>query len=320
MNRDNIPPHVAVVGSLNMDLVARAPRIPKPGETLTGSDFATHPGGKGANQAVAAARAGANVLLVGRVGDDAFGNALLSNLREAQVDVSHITRDDRAATGVALIVVEDSGQNSIVLAPGANARLTAEDVNAAEEAIASADVLLLQLEVPLATVVRAAQIAKRHGVTVILNPAPAQALPAGLLSMIDVLVPNETEAEIITGMPVQTAQDIEAAARALQQTGVPIVVMTLGAKGSLLAESNGLSRIPTFEIVPVDTTAAGDAFVGTFAVAIGEGKATTEAVTWGSAAGALAATRAGAQPSLPTRTEIMALLERNREHPGTAGC
>jgi len=300
--------HVTVVGSLNMDLVARTPRIPQPGETIIGGDFHTVPGGKGANQAVAAARLGAQVSMVGRVGRDAFANPLLENLAAAGVDHTFVTQDPGGATGVALIVVDGAGQNSIVVASGANMRLLPADVDAAEAAIAAADALLLQLESPLETVTRAAEMARTHRVTVILNPAPARPLPAALLSLVDVLIPNESETSLLTGMPVGDQVEAETAAAALRESGVGTVILTLGDRGALLAREGETERFPAFDVTPVDTTAAGDAFVGGFAVALAEGQSLAEAVRWGNAAGALATTKLGAQPSLPNRHALGKLL------------
>jgi len=299
---------IAVVGSLNMDLVVRAPHIPQPGETVIGGDFLTLPGGKGANQAVAAARLGADVSMIGRVGCDAFGDALLRNLEADGANHTLTVRDPDAPTGVALIVVEDSGQNSIVVASGANARLSPADVEAAEEEIASANVLLLQLESPLDTVMRAAEVAQQHDVTVVLNPAPARPLPQSLLSLVDVLTPNESETALLTGLPVGTLDQAKTAADSLKRMGVETVILTLGARGALLASDEETRVFPTFEVTPIDTTAAGDAFMGGFAVALGEGLPLAEAVRWGNAAGALAATKMGAQPSLPVRADLERML------------
>jgi ribokinase len=301
-------PHITVVGSLNMDLVVRAPRIPRTGETIIGGDFRQVPGGKGANQAVAAARLGARVSMVGRVGRDGFGQTLLENLAADGIDQTFVIQDPEAATGVALIVVEDAGQNSIVVASGANARLSPDDVEAAEVALARADVLLLQLESPLETVSRAAEMAHAHGVAVVLNPAPARPLPASLLSLVDVLVPNESETALLSDRPVADRAQAEAAAAALLELGVGTVILTLGERGALLAGTDGVRQVPAFEVAPVDTTAAGDAFVGGFAVALAEGRAMAEAARWGNAAGALATTKPGAQPSLPTRRAVAELL------------
>ena len=299
---------VIVVGSLNMDLVTRTPRIPQPGETIIGSDFHILPGGKGANQAVAAARLGARVSMIGRVGDDSFGSLLLDNLAAAGVDHTLVISDPEAATGVALIVVDDAGQNSIVVASGANARLSPGDVDAGADGIAAADALLLQLESPMETVMRAAEVGRACGVTVVLNPAPARPLPDELLSLIDVLVPNESETALLAGMDVVSQADAEKAAAALLRLGVGTVILTLGSRGALVAREAGADVFPAFDVTPVDTTAAGDAFVGGFAVALAEGRPLVEAVRWGNAAGALATTKLGAQPSLPTRDMLEAML------------
>ena len=300
--------HVAVVGSLNMDLVARAARIPQPGETVIGGEFRNVPGGKGANQAVAAARLGAQVSMVGRVGRDAFAGPLLDSLAADGIDHTFVIQDPHAATGVALIVVDDAGENSIVVASGANMRLSPTDVDAAETAIAGADALLLQLESPLETVTRAAELARAHGVTVILNPAPARPLPVELLALVNVLIPNESETALLTGMPVGDQAEAEAAAGALRTMGVGTVILTLGQRGALLAREGETVMCPAFDVTPVDTTAAGDAYVGGFAVALAEGRTLSEATRWGNGAGALATTKLGAQPSLPTRQELETLL------------
>ena len=308
--------HIVVVGSLNMDLVVRAHHIPQPGETVIGGDFLTLPGGKGANQAVAAARLGAEVSMIGRVGCDEFGDALLDNLKTAGVDHSLTQQDPDAPTGVAFIVVDDSGQNSIVVASGANARLSPADIKAAEDKIASAALLLLQLESPLDAVIRAAEVARQHNVKVILNPAPARPLPEALLALVDFLTPNESETALLTGMPVDNLEQANAAASSLMRLGVGTVILTLGARGALLADNEGFRSFPAFKITPVDTTAAGDAFVGGVAVALGEGRSVAEAVQWGTAAGALAATKMGAQPSLPERGDLERILrEGTLEHP-----
>ena len=300
---------VTIVGSLNMDLVIRSPRIPQPGETIIGSEFQTVPGGKGANQAVAAARQGGQVTMVGRVGEDTFADALLENLASAEIDATFVHRDRQAASGVALIVVDDHGENIIVVASGANMRMTEKDVEAAEAPIAESDVLLLQLEVPLPVVKRAAQIAQSHRVTVVLNPAPARELPPDLLASVDVLVPNESEAALLTGFPVGSQSELEKAASKILNLGVRSVVITLGKRGAFLASGDYKSKIyEAFSIQPVDTTAAGDAFVAGLAVNYGAGKSLPDAIRWGNAAGAVTALRFGAQTSLPKRNEVQELL------------
>jgi ribokinase len=295
---------------MNMDLVVRAPRIPGPGETILGGEFHTAPGGKGANQAVAAARLGGRVSMVGRVGSDTFTRSLLDGLDADGVDHAFVTQDSEAATGVAFIVVDDAGENSIVVASGANMRLSPANVNAAEAVIAGADVLLLQLETPLAAVARAAEVSRAHGAKVILNPAPACPLPHELLSLVDVLVPNESETALLTRLPVGGRAEIEAAAMRLCELGVDTVVLTLGERGALLVGEGEKDLVPAFAVTPVDTTAAGDAFVGGLAVALAEGRSLADAVRWGNAAGALATTKLGAQPSLPTRRAVEALMAR----------
>lgn len=301
---------IVVVGSLNMDLVARSPRIPAPGETIFGHDFNTVPGGKGANQAIAAARLGAQVTMVGRLGTDAFAGPLRQNLMASGVDHTFVQQDPEAATGIAVILVDDAGENSIVVASGANMRLSPADVEFAEAAIARADILLLQLEVPPETVLRAAELAKRHGVTVILNPAPARSLPPDILPLVDIFIPNEHEAAFLAGMPVHDLEQAKVAAGKLRALGVSTVILTLGGRGSLLLTSEIIQHVPAFEITPVDTTGAGDAFVAGFSVAWAEAKSPVEAVRWGNAAGALAATKLGAQPSLPTRASLERLLDQ----------
>jgi ribokinase len=299
---------IIVIGSLNMDLVALSPRIPQPGETILGHEFRTAPGGKGANQAVAAARLGGRVSMVGRVGADDFGDALLENLRANRVAREQVLRDAEAATGVAIIVVDDRGENSIVVLSGANMRLTPEDVIAAEPVIARSGIMLLQLESPLDAVMQAATLGRKHGVTVALNPAPARELPRDLLALVDVMIPNETETAMLTGAPVADEADMLAAAAELRARGVGSVILTLGEQGAFVVHDDIARLVPAFEVEPVDTTAAGDAFVGGFAVALAEGRPMLEAVRWGNAAGALAATGLGAQPSLPHRSAVESLL------------
>ena len=300
---------IAVIGSLNMDLVVRASRIPKPGETIIGADdLHMIPGGKGANQAYASAMLGAEVSMVGRVGDDMFGKQLITNLKKAGVNTHHITRDSDASTGIALIVVEKGGQNSIVVSRGANGRVSPPDVSRAEAVIRSASLVLLQLEIPMPAVINAAQFAKNHGVKVVLNPAPAQHLPAELLSLTDILIPNETEASMLS-VCVGTDDGIKQAAASLYQSGVKTVVMTRGSRGASLITENEIVHFPAFSVEPVDTTAAGDAFVGSFAVALAEGRSIPEAVRYGNAAGALASTKSGAQPSVPGRDDLDKMLQ-----------
>jgi ribokinase len=268
-------PEILVVGSLNMDLVVQMPAIPRPGETLLGGRFATFPGGKGANQAVAAARLGSHVTMVGRVGGDAFGKQMLQIIKNEGIEARFIRIDPQTATGVALITVDSQGRNSIAVASGANFTLTADEVRRAWEQIPKVDLLVMPLETPIETIRTAARIAKQRGARVILNPAPARELDDELMSMIDVIVPNEGEVERLTGLTLDRAQDARKAGTALLHRGVGSAVLTLGEKGALLVEI-GLEK-PVFEIIPaysvrvVDTTAAGDGFVGALATGLGEG-------------------------------------------------
>jgi ribokinase len=303
-------PKVSVVGSFNMDLVFSAPRLPEPGETLSGTEFGQFIGGKGSNQAVAAARAGAQVEMVGRLGKDTFGDHIATILQEEGIRLRHVVRDAEEGTGVAGIVVQPGGTNSIVVIPRANGRLSARDVQKGRSAIAGADVLLLQLEVPVEASLAAAKIAKASGATVVLNPAPAQDLPDELLRLVDILVPNVTEAAQLSGIHVSGPDDPEKAARALLSRGSGTVVLTLGERGALIvgSASEAAVEVPPFKVEVIDTTAAGDAFCGALAVALAEGKPLREAAQFASAAGALACTSMGAGPSLPARHEIERLL------------
>jgi ribokinase len=301
---------VVVVGSSNTDMILRLARIPGPGETLLGGEFSTAAGGKGANQAVAARRAGGRVTFVARLGRDALGDEALAGLRREGIDVSRVARDGSRPSGVALIFVGADGENSIGVAGGANQGLMPADVAAARGAIARAKVLLLQLETPVATVAAAARIARKSKVTVILNPAPAQALPAALLRNISMLTPNEHEAALLTGVKVTGAASAARAARILIGRGVATVIVTLGAKGALVATREGSRLVPGFRVKAVDSTAAGDVFNGALAVRLAEGARLEDAVRFAHAAAAVSVTRAGAQPSIPTRAEIGRLLRK----------
>lgn len=307
-------PRIVVVGSCNMDLVVRAPRLPAPGETVLGGEFYTAHGGKGANQAVAAARLGADVTFVGRVGADQFGAALRAGLAQAGVDVSHLVSDPEAPSGVAMILVDHRGENSIVVASGANLRLTPHDVERARALIEAADVLLLQLESPLETVQYAAALAARAGRIVVLNPAPAQPLADDLLRLAGVLTPNRSEAALLAGVPAGSAAEATAAAQELAARSGSAVVITLGAEGAVVLERPGASVqwLEPFRVDAIDTTGAGDAFNAGLAVGLAEGRSLVEAARMGMAAGALATTKRGAQPSLPSRGEVERLLGEQR--------
>ena len=299
---------IVVVGSFNMDLVVRLPAIPRPGETLLGGVFATYPGGKGSNQAVAAARLGGEVTMIGRVGADAFGDQLLTMSRSEGIDTRFVGIDPHEATGVALIEVDDQGQNSIAVASGANFTLTAADVASAFAQLERIDLLVMPLETPMTTIVTAAELARKAGARVVLNPAPAQHLSLELLRNVDVLIPNEHEAAFMTGIAIHSPQDARQAAAHLLQSGPASVIVTMGSSGALIAQATQTEIVHTqtsaFSVKAVDTTAAGDGFVGALAVALGEGLSLPAAARFASAAAAISVTRAGAQPSLPTRAEV----------------
>ncbi len=301
--------NILVIGSLNMDMVVVAPRHPQVGETILGNSYATYPGGKGGNQAVAAARMSGNVTMIGCVGRDDFGRSLLDNLMNNQVNTSAIKETDVTHTGTAMITVDSQGKNSIIVVPGANYQLLPADMDLIEPVIASARLVVLQLEVPLITVSHAIEIACKHRIPVILNPAPAQPLPEDLLRKIDYLIPNETELGLLTGMPVETLAEIESACQRLVARGVKGVVLTRGEKGAYYQDKQKQLNISSYAVQAVDTTAAGDAFIGGFASSILEGKEVRSAIMYGCAAGALACTKAGAQTSLPTRQEVEGFLE-----------
>ena len=303
-------PRIVVVGSANVDMIVRVPRLPARGETVLGDAFHTTPGGKGANQAVAARRAGADVAFVGCLGADALGDGLLRSLRDAGVDVSHVTRVPDAATGVALITVDPGGDNTIAVASGANAVLSPSHVERAAGAIAAADVLLLQLESPPDAVEAALGVAARGGTRAVLNPAPApaQALDRRLLGAVAALTPNRDEAARLAGV---ADDDPDAAATALLALGVGAAVVTLGADGALVATPGGRHHLPAFAVRAVDSTGAGDVFSGALAVALAEGRGVLDAARFANAAAALSVTRPGAQPSAPPRDEILELVHRH---------
>lgn len=309
---------ILVIGSLNADLVVRAPRFPAPGETISGGDLLTIPGGKGANQAVAAARQGANVAIVGRVGRDNFAPFLIENLNANHVNTAHVL-EDNVASGTAIIIVDENGQNSIVISPGANGKVDTQDVDSAPDA----KVLLLQFEIPMETVLHAAKRYKAQGATVILNPAPARQISSDLLAHVDILVPNESELALLSNLPVTDIPSAEVAAQEILKHGVKTVIVTLGSKGALLVSASQTIHVDAYQVEVVDTTAAGDAFIGGFASKLLEiilessGSPLEEeqqavrlqnAVRYGCACGALAATKLGAQPSLPSKEEVQKFL------------
>jgi ribokinase len=297
---------VCVVGSSNMDLTFRTARLPRAGETLAGRAFHLGFGGKGANQAVMAARLGAQVAMVSKIGADFFGERILANFREQGVDVTHISPDDRQFTGVAGIVVDDQANNCILVIPGANLALTPADVRAAANAIETATVLLCQLEIPVETTVEAFRRARACGVRTVLNPAPAADLPAELLRLTDLCIPNETETEQLTGLRATSVSQAGAAARSLLARGAGSVIVTLGQRGALLVDRESVEHFPAPAVQAVDPSGAGDAFIGSMAVFLAEGLALRGALTRANAVAALSVTRDGTQAAFPNREEATA--------------
>jgi ribokinase len=301
-------PHIVVVGSSNTDMIIKMDRIPRPGETIIGGEFITAAGGKGANQAVGAARAGGRVTFIARVGNDSLGEQAIAGFKKDGINVDYIVRDPVTPSGVALIFVGKNGENSIAVASGANGNLSSNDVRNAGPAFAGAGALIMQLETPLEAVETAAKLAAEAGARVILNPAPAQPLPDTLLRHVSILTPNETEAELLTGIKTTGAGTAALAAGELLKRGVQTVILTLGAQGAWVATRESGQLVPAFQVEPVDTTAAGDIFNGALAVALVEGKSLLEAARFANAAAALSVTKHGAQPSAPIRGDIDALL------------
>ena len=301
-------PRVAVIGSANTDLTVSASRLPRPGETVSSGEFRVSFGGKGANQALAALKAGCPTTLVARIGTDPYGDLLHDQLVQSGLDPSCLLRDAELPAGVAIIALDKVGNNQIVVAPGSNHWLSVEDLEVTSHLWSDADLLLVQLEIPLATAVRALKLAKSHGMTTILNPAPVSPLGSEIYSTVDILTPNEHEASDLTKTVVKTVEDAKGAAAILRSQGCRTVIVTLGKSGSLVSSQAGEKHFPAFPVSSVDSVAAGDAFNGALAAALSSGRTLLEAARFASAAGALSTTRQGAQESLPELAEIEAIL------------
>jgi len=303
---------ILVVGSSNTDMVIKADHLPSPGETLIGGQFFMNPGGKGANQAVAAARCGGHVTFITKTGNDIFGREAIQLFKNEGINTSYVFSSEHHPSGVALITVDKKGENTIVVASGANANLTEKDIRSAETAIEGSSIVLMQLEVPLETVRYVAEVAKRINKIVVLNPAPACALPNDLLRNISIITPNETEAEVLTGINVRDMDGAMKAAENLSMKGVNTVIITLGSRGALVLHESTFTIIPAMEVNAVDTTAAGDVFNGVLVAALAEGKSILDSVSFACTAATISVTRLGAQASAPKRNEIEAIQLSNR--------
>lgn len=296
---------IVVAGSINMDFVVRTPRIPAPGETIIGRTLTQVPGGKGANQAVAIARLGGDVTMIGRVGGDSFGQAMLSAMADSGVKLDGVSISEETSTGIAMISVDDAGENNIIVVPGANALVSPADFHRHTAFLQDASMLLMQLEIPLETVAYAASYAKERGITTFLNPAPAQPLSAELLNGLDFLLPNETELALLTGISGTAPASLERAANVLLSSGVRHVLVTVGANGSWCFGSGFRHHQPACPVTAIDTTAAGDSYAGAFVVALSEGKSIPEAMAFAARVSSITVSRNGAQSSLPFRAEVM---------------
>ena len=299
---------VVVLGSINIDLVVHTLRFPRPGETLNGKTFYTAPGGKGANQAVAASKMGAPTKMIGRVGNDIFANVLSESLKNNMVNVSDVIVDSTHPSGTALITIDDTAENTIIVIPGANGFWGASDLSSLREALGKADILMLQLEIPIEVNLEAAQIASDLNAAIILDPAPVQTIPENLYPLLDIITPNEIETTQLVGFPIQEEDDIKRAAKVLLDRGAKQVIIKLGSKGAFWTNGLDSKFLDPYPVDPVDTVAAGDAFNGALAAGLSEGLEISEALQWAMAAAALSTTKAGAQPSLPGRSSVLKLL------------
>lgn len=297
-------PKIVVIGSCNTDMVVKANRLPVPGETILGGTFYMNPGGKGANQAISASRLGAEVTFISKIGYDLFGLQALEIYKSEKINTEFIFTDQKSPSGVALISVDSFGENSIIVAPGASRSLSPEDIDKARNKIIEADILLMQLEVPLQTVEYAASLAYQYGKKVILNPAPASFLSDDFLSHVHTILPNRIEAEMLSGIKVTDIHSAHRAALAIGKKGIENVVITLGKDGAYVKEKDNYTMIPAKEVETIDTTGAGDVFCGAFSVRLSEGHSLTESVKFANAAAAIAVTRIGAQSAIPYRMEV----------------
>ncbi len=307
---------IFVIGSLNMDLVVRTTRLPQAGETLAGSEFHLIPGGKGANQAVAASRSGANTHMIGCVGDDAFGEIMLESLRNANVDVNGVSKLSGISTGTATIIVEEGGENRIIIIPGANGSVTYDLVEQKWSLLARSDLVILQHEIPLATVHSIINNCQLLEIPVLLNPAPMYPIPMDILAALETLVVNEAEAAALTGNSINGLDSAKESAGKILQSGVKTVIITLGENGAILLDNKGFIYHPGYKVPVVDTTAAGDTFVGGYAASITEGNSSTKALEYACAASAIAVTKLGAQTSIPTRDEVEIFLQAQHQQNG----
>jgi ribokinase len=304
---------ILVIGSLNMDLVVQTSRLPQAGETLAGSEFHLIPGGKGANQAVAASRSGAKTHMIGCVGDDAFSEIMLESLRIANVDVKGVSQLSGISTGTATIIVEGGGENRIIIIPGANGRVTNDLVEQKWDLIARSDMVILQHEIPLTTIHSIIKNCQQKQIPVLLNPAPMYPIPMDILAALDTLVVNEAEAAALTGDSIKSFDTAKESARKIMQSGVKTVIITLGENGAILMDNKGYINHPGYKVAVIDTTAAGDTFVGGYSASITEGKSSTKALEYACAASAIAVMRLGAQTSIPTRVEVENFLQAHHQ-------
>jgi ribokinase len=303
---------ILVIGSSNTEMIFKAPSIPAAGETILGSSFSMSPGGRGVNQAIAAARSGGEVIFIGRTGNDLFGEQVIQVLVQNKIDTSHVIRDKTLASGISSIVLNASGDSGITITPGANANLSEKDLLNARLAIGSGDILLLQLDIPIETIRFAADLARTSGVRVILNPAPALPISDELLKSISILTPNASQAEILTGITITDERSAELAGRILLERGLNRVIILLRSKGAMVIDNGGAEHVPGFEMSSIDTSVASDVFNGALVVALAEGKNFYEAVLFSNAAASLSASRQGALTSIPYRGEILELLKSGK--------